>query len=86
MEKHEFFLEVQKIKAQLLDYNLRFTTEEIEYTKIKEIVHKDTKTEKEVEMMKDDSQMIKFIGVKWYINKENKAWFDYKDYIWKIPT
>ena len=39
-----------------------------------------------MEKLKDESQMIKFLKVKWYISKKNKAWFDYKDYIWKIPT
>ena len=86
MSEYDFFLEIQNINAQLIEYNLTFTTKEIAYAKIDGLTDKTVKEEEEIKKENDMSKEIKLLGVIWYINNMNRAWFNYNDYIWKITT
>lgn len=79
--------EVMRINAQLADYNLEFTMNEVEIAKIEQIVDKPiANNEEEMEQIKKINKKIKFLGVNWYISSNGNAWFDGNDYQWNIPA
>lgn len=61
--------------------------EEVEIAEMEEIVDKPkTNTTEELDVIKQNCQTIKFLGVKWYICRNAKVWFNGNDYTWSIPT
>ena len=77
--------EVLKINAQLEEYKIEFTMQEVEIEQIKQIVDKPKMNEKDLEEFKKENHEITFLGVKWYISRNGNAWFDGNDYQWNIP-
>ena len=72
---------ISKINLWLYDnFKLEFTLEEEEIQKVYKIVDKKYAKKSETD------KTITFLGIKWKFDRENNAYFDYKDYIWNFPN
>lgn len=64
MNENEIFLEIQNINA-LIECNLTFTTEEIDYARIEGLTDRTVEEDEEIKKEKENSKEIKFLGAKW---------------------
>lgn len=68
LSKQQFFLEIQNINAQLFEYPLTFTMEEVEIAEVNETVDKPiTNKNEELDAIKEQCQEVKFLGVKYFL-------------------